>query len=77
MMEIIDNTLHISKDLTDDMVEGFLEVANSQDVKIIKIESSVITSAIMQALFCLSKTKKIELADSSLQKFFENIEFVK
>ena len=76
-MEIIKNTLHVSKDLTDDMVEGFLEIANTKDVKTIKIDSNIITSAIMQALFCLSKTKKIELADSSLQKFFENIEFVK
>jgi hypothetical protein len=68
-------TLEVNSDLTDDIVLDFLEIANQKSINTIKINSKIVTSAIMQSLFCLSLNKKIEISDVLLSKFFENIEF--
>ena len=74
-MVINGNILDIKSDLTDDMVFDFLEIANQKSINTIRVESKVVTSAIMQSLFCLSVDKKIEISDPLLNKFFENIKF--
>ena len=67
--------LEVNSDLTDDIVLDFLEIANQKSINTIKINSKIVTSAIMQSLFCLSLNKKIEISDVLLSKFFENIKF--
>lgn len=74
-MVINGKVLEIHSDLTDDMVADFLEIANQKSINKISIDSKVVTSAIMQSLFCLSVDKKIEISDPLLNKFFENIKF--
>lgn len=74
-MVINGKILEVKSDLTDDIVSEFLEIANQKTITTIKIDSHVVTSAIMQTLFCLSANKKIEISDPVLNKFFENITF--
>jgi len=70
-MRIDENKLIIEDELTDDMIDSFLE--NADKVEIIQIETDAISSLVFQQILCLHNKKEIICNNSFLSKFFENI----
>jgi len=70
-MNLEDNILHIDSRVDFDDVEQFKELSSKAE-KIV-IETNDVHPSIMQLLFCLSKTVKIEVDDEFNKRFFENI----
>ena len=67
--------LIIEEDLHDENLEDFIKESNQVSIKVIEVENVILGSLVVQALFVLSKEKKIIFKDPIMEKFFENILF--
>lgn len=70
-MRIEENKLIIENELTDDMIDNFIENANK--VEVIQIDTDAISSLVFQQILCFHNKKEIVCNNSYLSKFFENI----
>jgi len=72
-MEIKKNELILDSEINDEMIEEFLKMAQKKKVEKIVINIGNISSAVLQAIFCISQYKTIVCNDPFLNKFFMNI----
>ena len=74
-MHIEENRLIIADEVVDDDIEELKEHINNESVEIIQIDTDNISSLCLQQLFCVAKDKTMDINNSFLEKFFENISY--
>ena len=74
-MRIENNNLILDNELTDEVLEEFIQFTKDNQFKSVIINTNNISSIILQQIFCLSKTKDIVCNDNFMAKFFDNISF--
>lgn len=72
-MKIENEVLIIDDVLRDEDVEEFSTALSQEQIKKVVIENDDISSSIVQALWCKSKEKEIEVESEFLKLFFENV----
>ena len=74
-MKIEGKVLVLDGDIEDAMVNEFIEIINKNDIETIRLETSNISSLVMQQLFCIEADgdKEIICDDMFLAKFFKNV----
>ena len=75
-MTIQENRLIIDSELTDDALDELIDNINKSEIEVIQIDTDNITSLCLQQLFCIAKYKKMEINNSFIAKFFENINYI-
>ena len=75
-MIIEDNRLIIAKEITDDMLDDLIKNINNDKITHIQIDTDEISSLCLQQLFYIAKTKKVEINNNFIEKFFENIKYI-
>ena len=74
-MTIEKNRLIIADETTDEMLEELRENLKKDEIEIIQIDTDNISSLCLQQLFCIAKEKKLEINNSFIEKFFDNIHY--
>jgi len=62
-MKVEDGVLILDSEVNDEMMDEFLNLSNSDDVKSVLIETDNISSLVIQQLFCLKETKEVVCND--------------
>ena len=75
-MKVEDGVLILDSEVNDEMMDEFLNLSNSDDVKSVLIETDNISSLVIQQLFCLKETKEVVCNDEFLAKFFDDVKLV-
>ncbi len=74
-MTIEEDRLIIEDETTDEALEELIEMLNNPEVQIVQIDTDNISSLCLQQIFCVAKEKKIEINNSFIEKFFDNINY--
>jgi len=75
-MIIKENRLIIAEEITDESLDKLIQNINNDEIEVIQIDTDNISSLCLQQLFCIAKDKKVEVNNSFIAKFFENINYI-
>ena len=75
-MRVEDGVLILDSEVSDEMLDEFLDLSNQDDVKSILIETDNISSLVIQQLFCIRESKEVICDDEFLGKFFDDVKLV-
>ena len=72
-MRVEDDKLIIDSNLSDDMLDEFLDSIKQDQIEKIVVGCDDIASSIIQVLWCVQNEKKVKVKVDFLEHFFENV----